>query len=92
MRVIKKTSDSSLATVYIAESASGQWVEFVESTQPPLTRDEKWVLVISTLFGCPVDCKFCDAGGSYKGKLSYEELLFRSITWFGNAFPIYTSQ
>lgn len=77
MKVIKKTSDSSLATVYVAESASGQWVEFVESTQPPFTRDQKWVLVISTLFGCPVDCKFCDAGGNYKGKLSYDDLLFQ---------------
>jgi 23S rRNA (adenine2503-C2)-methyltransferase len=77
MKVIKKTTDSSLATVYVAESASGQWIEFVESTQPPFTREEKWVLVISTLFGCPVDCKFCDAGGNYKGKLSYDELLFQ---------------
>lgn len=77
MKVIKKTSDSSLATVYVAESASGQWVEFVESTQPPFTREQKWVLVISTLFGCPVDCKFCDAGGNYKGKLSYDDLLFQ---------------
>jgi len=77
MKVIKKTSDSSLATVYVAQSASGQWIEFVESTQPPLTREEKWVLVISTLAGCPVDCKFCDAGGNYKGKLSYDDLLFQ---------------
>jgi 23S rRNA (adenine2503-C2)-methyltransferase len=77
MKVIKKTSDSSLATVYVAESASGQWIEFVESTQPPFTREQKWVLVISTLFGCPVDCKFCDAGGNYKGKLSYDDLLFQ---------------
>jgi 23S rRNA (adenine2503-C2)-methyltransferase len=77
MKVIKKTSDSSLATVYVAESASGQWIEFVESTQPPFTREQKWVLVISTLFGCPVDCKFCDAGGNYKGKLSYNDLLFQ---------------
>ena len=77
MKVIKKTSDSSLATVYVAESAPGQLVEFVESTQPPFTREQKWVLVISTLFGCPVDCKFCDAGGNYRGKLNYDELLFQ---------------
>jgi 23S rRNA (adenine2503-C2)-methyltransferase len=87
MKIIKKTADSSLATVYIAESASGQWVEFVESTQPPLTRNEKWVLVISTLFGCPVDCKFCDAGGNYKGKLSYVELLFQVDYLIRDRFP-----
>jgi len=77
MKVIKKTQNSKIATVYIAESATGQLIEFVESTQPPFTREEKWVLVISTLYGCPVDCKFCDAGGNYKGKLSYDDLLFQ---------------
>jgi 23S rRNA (adenine2503-C2)-methyltransferase len=77
MKVIKKTGNSPLASVYVAESDSGKLVEFVESTQPPFTREEKWVLVISTLYGCPVDCKFCDAGGNYKGKLSYEDLLFQ---------------
>lgn len=77
MRVIKKTKNSTLASVYVAESATGQLVEFVESTQPPFTREEKWVLVISTLYGCPVECRFCDAGGNYKGKLGYDELLFQ---------------
>ena len=77
MRVIKKTGNSSLASVYIAESDSGKLVEFVESIQPPFTRQEKWVLVISTLYGCPVDCLFCDAGGNYKGRISYDDLLFQ---------------
>src|SRR5512138_460511 len=77
MKVIKKTGDNSLASVYVAESEEGKLIEFVESTQPPFTREEKWVLVISTLYGCPVDCLFCDAGGNYKGRLSYEDLLFQ---------------
>lgn len=77
MRVIKKTGNSSLASVYVAKSDSGKLVEFVESTQPPFTREEKWVLIISTLHGCPVDCLFCDAGGNYKGRISYDDLLFQ---------------
>jgi 23S rRNA (adenine2503-C2)-methyltransferase len=77
MKVIKKTGNNNLASVYVAESEEGKLIEFVESTQPPFTRDEKWVLVISTLFGCPVDCLFCDAGGNYKGRLSYDDLLFQ---------------
>jgi len=77
MRVIKKTGNNSLASVYIAESDSGKLLEFVESTQPPFTREEKWVLVISTLYGCPVDCLFCDAGGNYKGRINYDDLLFQ---------------
>jgi 23S rRNA (adenine2503-C2)-methyltransferase len=77
MKVIKKTGNNSLANVYVAESESGKLVEFVESTQPPFTRKEKWVLIISTLYGCPVDCLFCDAGGNYKGRINYGDLLFQ---------------
>lgn len=77
MRVIKQTGNQELARVFIAENKEGKLVEFVESTQPPFTFSDKYVLIISTLFGCPVDCKFCDAGGDYRGKLSPEELLFQ---------------
>jgi 23S rRNA (adenine2503-C2)-methyltransferase len=77
MKVISKTENSQLATVYIAQNPAGKMVEFVESVQPPLTIEEKWVLIVSTLFGCPVDCNFCDAGGSYKGRLSADEILFQ---------------
>jgi 23S rRNA (adenine2503-C2)-methyltransferase len=77
MKVISKTEQSQLATVYIARNSAGKLVEFVESTQPPFSIEEKWVLVISTLFGCPVDCAFCDAGGSYKGRLTAREILFQ---------------
>jgi len=42
--------------------------------QPPYARDQKWVLIVSTLFGCPVRCPICDAGTHYEGKLSAEEI------------------
>ena len=63
--------------MYIARNDSGRMVEFVESIQPPFNIREKWVLIVSTLFGCPVDCSFCDAGGNYKGRLAKEEILFQ---------------
>ncbi len=75
MNIISKTADSDLATVYIAQNESGKLVEFVESVQPPFSREEKWVLIVSTMFGCPVKCSFCDAGGSYQGRLSSAEIL-----------------
>ena len=74
MEVIKYTGDNELATVYLGQFGSGKMVEFVESVQPPHPRDQKWVLIISTLFGCPVGCQICDAGNDYKGKLSSEEI------------------
>jgi len=77
MKVISRTENSNIATVYIAQKNAGRMVEFVESTQPPLTVNDKWVIIVSTLFGCPVDCSFCDAGGKYKGRLTAEEILFQ---------------
>lgn len=80
MRVIQKTAYSDIATVYIGENGDGKRFEFVESVQPPLSREQKWVLIISTMFGCPVGCRFCDAGVYYDGKLGYDELLFQ-VDW-----------
>jgi len=77
MKIIYKTRYNKIANVFIAEDQDGRKVEFVESIQPPYSRKQKWVLIISTLFGCPVGCPFCDAGGDYRGKLSVEELLFQ---------------
>lgn len=61
--------------VYIADMGKGRKVEFVESLQPPLPREKKWVLIVSTLFGCPVGCLMCDAGSEYRGKLTAAEIL-----------------
>jgi 23S rRNA (adenine2503-C2)-methyltransferase len=70
MKVIASTGNEEVATVYILELDNGKLVECVESVQPPLPRHEKWVLLVSTLFGCPVGCSMCDAGGFYQGKVT----------------------
>ena len=75
MKLIAKTGSEDVALVYIMELRDGKLVECVESIQPPLPRHEKWVLLVSTMFGCPVGCKMCDAGGSYHGKPTAEEIL-----------------
>lgn len=75
MKIIASTGCEEVAMVYIAEMSDGNLVELVESLQPPLPREKKWVLLVSTLFGCPVGCSMCDAGGYYKGKPSKEEIL-----------------
>jgi 23S rRNA (adenine2503-C2)-methyltransferase len=77
MKVISRTEENDIASVFIAENPEGRRFEFVESTQPPLDISKKWVIIVSTLFGCPVDCKFCDAGGNYDGRLSAEEIFFQ---------------
>lgn len=75
MKVIRKQGDPDLATVYIAELEDGELIEFVESVQPPIPDSEKWVLIVSTLRGCPVGCPICDAGNRYTGKLSAGEII-----------------
>jgi 23S rRNA (adenine2503-C2)-methyltransferase len=77
MKVISRTAEHDIASVYVAENEAGKRFEFVESTQPPMDISKKWVIIVSTLFGCPVDCKFCDAGGNYNGKLSAAEIFFQ---------------
>jgi len=77
MRIVGTTGKEELARVYIAELGEGEerLIEFVEALSPPLPREEKWVLLVSTLVGCPVGCAMCDAGGGYRGRLSKEEIL-----------------
>ena len=87
MKVIAKTGREDIATVYIAEFDSKKRVEFVESVQPPLSREKKWVLIISSLFGCCINCQFCDAGGNYEGKLSEKELLAQIDYMVKNRYP-----
>ncbi len=87
MKVIKRTSENSIANVFIALTEDGRMFEFVESLQPPLPVEDKWVMILSTLFGCPSDCKFCDAGGGYKGRLSYDHLMFQINYLIRSRFP-----
>lgn len=87
MKIIGKAGREDIAIVYIAEMKNGFHTEFVESVQPPIPRNEKWVLIVSTLYGCPVHCKICDAGGSYKGRLSAEEIIEQIDFLVKNRFP-----
>lgn len=77
--IVEKTfGDDELARVYVArmrEDDPASLVEFVESLQPPLPRERKWVLIVSSLFGCPAGCPMCDAGGGYHGRLTADEII-----------------
>jgi 23S rRNA (adenine2503-C2)-methyltransferase len=87
MKIIGKAGREDIAVVYIAELGDGRLTEFVESVQPPIPREEKWVLIISTLLGCPVMCRICDAGGNYQGKLSRDEMLAQIDYLITRRFP-----
>ena len=87
MRVITSTGRDDVARAYVAETRGGRLVEFTEALQPPLSRDDKWVIVVSSLFGCPVKCAICDAGGDYGGRLSLDEILGQTDYLVDTRFP-----
>jgi len=87
MNIIAKTAASDLATVFVAETPDGRRIEFVESRQPPRSRLEKWVAILSVSFGCPIRCPMCDAGGDYQGPLSAEQIWFQLDTLRRYFFP-----
>jgi 23S rRNA (adenine2503-C2)-methyltransferase len=87
MKVVSEHGDESVAKVYVAEFPDGRRVEFVESLQPPKTREEKWVVIVSSLFGCPVRCAMCDAGGDFRGALSAEQILAQTDYMVHRRYP-----
>ncbi|MCL5260394.1 MAG: radical SAM protein [Gammaproteobacteria bacterium] len=86
-KILAKSGDEKLAIVYVAKSKAGHYLEMVESIQPPFTIDQKWVLIISTLSGCPINCLMCDAGGNFQGALSKEEMFAEIDYLIGTKFP-----
>lgn len=73
--IIKTFGKEDLAYVYLAKLNDKGVVEFVESLQPPFNREQKWVLILSVSYGCPVKCVMCDAKIEYKGNLTAEEII-----------------
>lgn len=74
MELLGKYGKEDLAILYVAKN-DDKVLEFVESLQPPIPREKKWVLIISTMYGCPIGCLMCDAGEYFQGIISKEEML-----------------
>lgn len=87
MKIISSIGSEDLAIVYIAETAGGELMEFVESVQPPRSREEKWVLILSTLYGCPVNCPMCDAGSYYHGRISKDGIFAQIDAMVTKRYP-----
>jgi len=75
MKLVASTGKPEIAMVYILDFGHNRFVESVEAVQPPTPIEKKWVLLVSTMFGCPIRCKFCDAGGFFKGMCSKSEIM-----------------
>ncbi len=73
--VIQKIGRKDLAEVFVARFPDGRLCEFVDAVDPRYKKDEKWIINLSTQFGCPVGCPYCDAGGGYKGEIKCHDML-----------------
>lgn len=96
MKILAEYGRDDLAKVYVAqmrEHLSSEQnhhkycVECVESMQPPFPREKKWVLIVSSMFGCPIHCKMCDAGGGFSGCLTGKEILTQIEYMVRRRFP-----
>ena len=87
MKVIASTGREDVAMVYVVDLGENQLIECVESIQPPIPREDKWVLLVSTMFGCPIGCSMCDAGGHYQGKPTKEQILSQIDFLIKNRYP-----
>ncbi len=87
MKIISEHGNPELARVFVGELHDGLKIEFVESIQPPRTKQEKWVNVISTMVGCPVACKMCDAGVGFARHLTAPELHQQLSILAKDSFP-----
>jgi 23S rRNA (adenine2503-C2)-methyltransferase len=96
MKILAEYGRDDLAKVYVAQMREHKprdgkghryCIECVESIQPPIPREKKWVLIVSSMYGCPIRCKMCDAGGDFTGCLSAEEILAQITYMVRRRFP-----
>ncbi|MFA6034549.1 MAG: FAD-dependent oxidoreductase, partial [Myxococcota bacterium] len=76
--VISTRGAPDVASVFVARMRPGDdtsMVEFVDGLDTALPREEKWIANLSTQYGCPVGCVFCDSGHRYYGNLTAGEML-----------------
>jgi 23S rRNA (adenine2503-C2)-methyltransferase len=76
--IVSKSGQEDVAEVYVARTRKGDdtsMIEFVDGTDGFRPRVEKWIVNVSTQYGCPVGCLFCDAGHEYHGNLTSDEIL-----------------
>jgi 23S rRNA (adenine2503-C2)-methyltransferase len=81
LRILARSGRPDVAEIYIGEFERhpDARIEFVDGLDPRLPRHDKWIINISTQAGCPVGCRFCDAGGEFRGNLGVDELLAQAL-------------
>lgn len=89
MEIVMEKGVDDIATVHAAVYRDDKdlILEFVDSLSGSSSIDEKWVLVVSSQFGCPINCLMCDTTGYYKGNPDPEELFSQVEHMVKKRFP-----
>ncbi|MFW3145488.1 MAG: radical SAM protein [Thermoplasmatota archaeon] len=89
MRILYERGLDELATVYAAayRNSGSHILEFVDSLSGSRDILDKWVIVLSSQFGCPVGCPMCDTKGYFKGNPTVDELLSQVDHLVNRRFP-----
>ena len=88
-RVLSVTGRDEAALVHVAEMRGNPslLIEYVDALDPRYSREDKWVAILSTQFGCPVGCLMCETGGWYEGNLQAEEILWQVDSLVYRRYP-----
>jgi 23S rRNA (adenine2503-C2)-methyltransferase len=89
MKVVLEEGMDELATIYAAvyREDENYMLEFVDSLSGSEGIEDKWVVVISSQFGCPVGCLMCDTKDYYQGNPTTDELLSQVDYLVKRRFP-----
>lgn len=78
LEILSESGCEDVAVVMVARTRPGDersMIEFVDGLDTRLPRERKWIINISTQYGCPIRCRFCDAGHAYHGNLDTPAML-----------------
>jgi 23S rRNA (adenine2503-C2)-methyltransferase len=89
MKVVLEKGLDELAKVYVSihRNDDRYMLEFVDSLSGSDSIQDKWVIVASSQFGCPVGCLMCDTKDYYEGNPTTEELLSQIDHLIKKRFP-----
>lgn len=89
MKILYEKGLDELATVYAAsyDEEDKKILEFVDSLSGSESILDKWVIVLSSQFGCPVGCKMCDTSDYFEGNPSRMELVSQVDHLINRRFP-----
>jgi 23S rRNA (adenine2503-C2)-methyltransferase len=89
MKVVLEKGLDELATVYVSVHRGDDryMLEFVDSLSGSESIEEKWVIVASSQFGCPVGCLMCDTKDYFEGNPTSEELISQVDHLVRKRFP-----